>query len=484
MSHSNSQEQTIYRSLAGQIQLGFYQNGERFPSASEIASHFQVSYCPAQRALKALERDGLIKLNRGKATEVLSKPYEDYLKSPVFAQRAYALSYLIQALKLFSSSISFQGLCNMDYEWAPRQTTNEKDMPVKCLYQLFDQSLQSLGNQAVKNLYYDIGSFVGSAFKDILCKLYEGKELDAFWGNMTEAYYQSSQACCNQQYDDAKERLELMESIFYKKLLTYFQMPFPDPDTADRESFKWEPYKGRLKYSDVIAIDLLRKINQGTYPLKTLLPNSTVLADIYHVSEITIRRTVKLLNQSGATKTQNGVGTYVICTCDSSILQKAKDLMIDEHFKTFLEALQFLAITCEKIIQATFSHISTASFDKILNAANIQDQHLSVVATISAFLQAIVHHCPIAAIREIYRKLTLLLLGGSILQFTETGRKVPLAWSELSPLLKKSILTRDSKIFATVIYEIVENTFIITKEILTELGTLGVDQVRTPVRLK
>ena len=45
MSHFNSQEQTIYRSLAGQIQLGFFDDGERFPSVQDIARRYQaVSY--------------------------------------------------------------------------------------------------------------------------------------------------------------------------------------------------------------------------------------------------------------------------------------------------------------------------------------------------------------------------------------------------------------------------------------------------------
>ena len=79
MSNYNSQEQTIYRNLAGKIQLGFYDDGARFPSAKEIAEMFQVSYCPAQRALKMLEAEGLIKLCRGKATIVLAKPFQNYL---------------------------------------------------------------------------------------------------------------------------------------------------------------------------------------------------------------------------------------------------------------------------------------------------------------------------------------------------------------------------------------------------------------------
>lgn len=110
MSNYNSQEQTIYRNLAGKIQLGFYDGGERFPSAKEIASGYQVSYCPAQRALKMLEKDGLIKLCRGKATQILAKPYEDYLGNPVFLQRSAALLDLCEGLKLISPAICFHSL--------------------------------------------------------------------------------------------------------------------------------------------------------------------------------------------------------------------------------------------------------------------------------------------------------------------------------------------------------------------------------------
>ena len=85
MSNSNSRERTIYRSLAGKIQLGFYDNETRFPSAKEIASQYQVSYCPAQRALKMLEQGGLIKLCRGKSTAILDKPYRDYPWKALFS---------------------------------------------------------------------------------------------------------------------------------------------------------------------------------------------------------------------------------------------------------------------------------------------------------------------------------------------------------------------------------------------------------------
>ena len=56
MSQFNSHQQIIYRNLANKIQLGFFQEGDRFPSAQEIADWHRVSYCPVQRALKDLEK--------------------------------------------------------------------------------------------------------------------------------------------------------------------------------------------------------------------------------------------------------------------------------------------------------------------------------------------------------------------------------------------------------------------------------------------
>lgn len=97
----------------------------------------------------------------------------------------------------------------------------------------------------------------------------------------------------------------------------------------------WEPNKGRNRYCDVIAVDLLRKIGQGIHPVGTLFPSNAVLADIYHVSEMTIRRTVGLMNQLGVSETRNGVGTRVVSAGDESTPYKMKSLMSNNKFICF-----------------------------------------------------------------------------------------------------------------------------------------------------
>lgn len=479
MSQPNSQEQTIYRSLAGQIQLGFYDAGERFPSVQEIAGHFQVSCCPAQRALKALERDGLIRLCRGKPTIVLAKPYESFLESPVFLRRAPALGDLVESLGLISSSVCFEGLCLLADSGLPDPPNEKTGHPGKRLYRLFDQALQALGSQTARSLYYDIGSFAQSAFLDILYAKAGGGEAGAYLNGLSDSLLQSLTDCRTGRRPAAKDRLERMERGFYERLGQYFSGQAPE--AADQEPFRWEPYKGRTRYCDIIAIDLLRKIDQGVYPVGSPLPGGAVLADTYHVSPMTIRRTIGLLGKLGITRTRNGVGTGVVCAVDSSTPYKIKNLMIDHNFRICLEALQLLAITCEPVIPYTFSHCPPKALEALEEALQIEAPHASMVAVIGACLQAVACHCPLAAIREIYGKLTLSLLGGSVLQFGESGREPAADWPDISSELSGGLKTGDPQRFAAAFRRMLTDSFHSVQRKLIQIGVAGAQEIRAPL---
>lgn len=170
MHNPNSQEQTIYRILAGQIQLGFFDDGEHFPSARDIAKRYQVSYCPAQRALKMLENDGFIKLNRGKATSILSKPYENYLESDTFKKRTAALLDLSRSLKLILPVICYQSLYHIEKLYPDISETFIYGgvFVDRHLYQQFEKCLHALINQTAFSLYYDVLIFAESSFTDVL----------------------------------------------------------------------------------------------------------------------------------------------------------------------------------------------------------------------------------------------------------------------------------------------------------------------------
>ena len=477
MSNSNSQEQTIYRSLAWRIQLGFFDDGAVFPSVKEIAGKYQASYCPAQRALKMLEQDGLIRLCRGKSTVVLKKPYENYLETDVFRQRTKALSDLTRSLMLISPPICLQGICRMDDVIEEGSLPDSSIHPGRLLYGLFEYSLQYLGSQTALSLYYDISSFIQSSFFDILNARCGREPARLFLQDIWRNYLQCIMESRNRDTLTAGQQLEHLGQVFFRETEAYLSgIPSPGPDEF-QEVFTWEPRKGRSRYCDIIAIDMICKINQGIYPVGSLLPNGSVLADIYHVSEITIRRTISLMNKLGVSRTLNGVGTRVVSRGDASIPYKLKDMTLDDNMRSFLEALQLLAITGGSVFRYVFPHIPEDTLDAIFLAASIPQEKRSMVATISTGMQAVVHHCPLAAIREIYSRITLLLLKGSLLRLEETGDEAVPQWTQISQSIRDSLASRDSAQFSRAFETLFEANFSATKLTLLEIGVSGADEV-------
>lgn len=479
MFNYHSQEQIIYRNLSGKIQMGFYDNGERFPSAKEIADQFHVSYCPAQRALKMLEKDGQIKLYRGSATAVLKKPYENYLESNVFKQRINSLLDLCQSLELLSPAF-----CTYNIQHSKKAVSSLwlKKIALgqhagRGLYQQFERSLHLFGNQTILSLYYDISSFSGSAFLDILSLKYGKEKSDSFLQHIASQYADFIQ---NQHRNTAavlQRKLEGLSRTFFEDIKEYLKTIEYKEVLKDQKLFSWEPRKGRTRYCDVVAIDIICKINQGVYPIGTRLPNGHTLSDIYHISEITVRRTIALLNQLGITETVNGVGTFVISQSGSDIPYKLKDLTLDNNMRDFLEALQILAIISGPVMLVSFPHVPRKMLKELSEAASITDEKKSLVHTVSIALQSVARYCPFAAIRTIYRKLTLLLLKGSILRLEETGAEPVAGWSEVSASVRKSCACSDYAQLAHTFQTLFQDNFASSKQTLLEIGVEGVEKI-------
>lgn len=475
MSSSNSQENTIYRSLSGQIQMGFFDNGVRFPSANVVAARYKVSYCPAVRALKSLEKDGLIQLCRGKETVVLRKPYKNFLESGVYRERAAAIADLSGALALISPDIFYQGLFRMDEEELIVPGV-DGSASIKQLYQLFERLLKALGSQTALSLYYDVGSFTESAYLDMIHILHKD-DYDQWIKGLTIMLMQGIKACRSQNYPEAKSVLTDYFSYVFGEFESY---PYK-AKALDSKPFIWEPRKGRTRYCDSIAIDLVCKIHQGVHPAGSMLPSGLVLADTYHVSTITIRRSIELLNKIGLVKNINGVGTIVVGCESHEIHEKLKELMLEEDLRAFLEGIQFLAITCESVISCSFPYFTKDTLGEIANAISIKEQMASVVTTISTCLLAVVRRCPLAAVGEIYSKLTLLLVKGSVLRLDSYGKEKIPHWENLSGLLLESIAANDAAGFASSFRRLIEGNFAMVKNYLVKAGISGADQVVNPV---
>ncbi|MCH1981981.1 GntR family transcriptional regulator [Ruminococcus sp. OA3] len=478
MTNSNSQEQTIYRDLATQIQIGFFDDAEPFPSVMEIAQLYDVSYCPAQRALKMLEQAGLIKINRKKSSDIISKPYPDYLKSDIFRERMTALKDLNKTLELISPALCFYSFSHLDDSLVEAAAPGRKNTYyVKRLYDSFFQSIRASGSQALLSLFYDILSFSGSAFLDILQALDGEKTTSQFIQHVLSGFQQ-----CMQEYRDGNLRLSKQHLIqlslaFHNKIDQYFENVLPPSSNTPATPFIWEPNKGRIRYIDMIATDIICKINQGRYQPGTFLPPYHHLASTYHVSVSTMRRTIRMLNELGILQTLNGRGSMVISSCGTEVLQKPGSFMSDGYFKDFLEILQMLAAFNDPVINYTFPYFDSETLESIRDAATREDDKEALEAVLSNTLQAVVRHCPLYALQEIYGKITLQLLNGSILRFENAESRHLTGWHEIAQDIVKSCKNRNASQFACSFYRLVEVAFMITKQILSAGGITNLENI-------
>ena len=479
MPGSNSQEQNIYRNLAAQIQSGFYSDGKRFPSVQEIARQFHVSYCPAQRALKALESEGLISIHRGKETRVLKKPVDHFLEGDTFRKRIVSLIDLAKSLRLLSPAISFQGMCQMNPCKTPEGVPagNTRIWHWRELYRTFEEELSALGNQTIHSLYQDINIFIESAFLDIFQMTHTNEEENALLNRFASDHRQCIEHCRNGRYSVARHQLQAMAAPFLDKVDDYLNsIPV---DTTEQETFSWTPQKGRTRYCDMIAIDLVRKINEGHYPEGTFLPKGSVLANIYHVSPITMRRTIGLLNQLGVAKNVNGIGTRIVCADNTETSDRLKAMILGNNLRTFLEAYQLLIVTCEPVLRDSFVHFAQETREKLRQASTIADPRLALTTLTSYSLQGIVRYCPLASIQEIVSKLTLLLLNGSAVPFKDTGKAID--WPRESAMLADALKAGDGARYAFLFRRMHNDIFPVMKSHLQKIGVKNIDHLATPV---
>lgn len=303
-------------------------------------------------------------------------------------------------------------------------------------YRLFDNSLSALGNQTLHGLYHDINAFVESAFLDIFHVSFTEEEEKTYLNRLVNDYRTCLENCKNGKMAEAKKGLEALTDPFHITAEQYLAtLP---ADRTIQENFSWSPQKGRTRYCDMIAIDLVRKINDGTHPAGTLLPNGAILANIYHVSPITIRRTIALLNKLGVAKTVNGVGTRVVSTENTHLSVSLKAIILGNNLRTFLEAYQLFAMTSEPFISYSFPHFPEELTDKLRQAATIAEPNIAISAITATCLQGIVRYCPLASIREITSKLTLLLLNGSAIPHAE----LTIDWNRSSKELQKPLMQK------------------------------------------
>ena len=188
-------------------------------------------------------------------------------------------------------------------------------------------------------------------------------------------------------------------------------------------SFYWNAYEKSSQRCYSLALGLLNEIHLGRYQTEQFLPSPAKIGEEKRVSVTTVRRTLTLLNQLGATRSINGVGTQVLSAADSSRNCDFSRPVIQKRLLDFAQSLQILTLTCGACLEITFDAMDAPAvrwWRKRLLDLKESGRYESVVFD---SLEVIPQFSPVRAVREIYRQLLKILIWGYPLRSLHGSRE-------------------------------------------------------------
>ena len=218
--------------------------------------------------------------------------------------------------------------------------------------------------------------------------------------------------CRQKKWDELWNLIKSFQAELSSAICRFYEEVITMASPGEPITFCWNAYEKSSQQRYSLAIELLKDIRHGLYPEESFLPPPAKIAEARHVSVITIRRTLALLNQLGATQSVNGVGTKVMQTEDSSKLCDFSQPILKKRLLDFVQSLQILSLTCKRITEITMDAMDTTEIQRWKEKLQTLKQigrHESVVYT---SLEIIPQFAPIQAVREIYEQLLQLLLWG------------------------------------------------------------------------
>lgn len=470
----------IYEYFKLRFHFECYKQGDQLPTIETLCNRFNISSLTVRTALKRLEAEGMLSMHNGRRSTVIfdqSREERDDFAIRFFNQRRHALPDLFQSaelvvLPMLAKGFSYMDACDLaTLDSLARQTAPEQWMRFYCYV------LQKTGNTLLMNLFWEIVVFFGIPFpleyqgrtlydvplgqKQLLALLESGKK-----GDKT--------AICRTHHAFQKSVSEqIIDSILCR---------FPPAPQQEQVSFAWCVYRERPQLCSRVAIEVMHDVYQGAFYTMPYLPSYEKMAAKYEVSLSTMRRTIGLLNQLGATRSINGKGTRVLMLHDKDE-DRAPDLTIPSirrNLAYFIQSFELMAESCEDVMRRILSALSKQETDELTDM--LQEylrtgQYVICLLGVFAFLAA---HSPLQGLGEIYGKLYGFNLWGYPLK-DERQKRPGLyhALFELTQALVQALQENDFDRFAETMGAFVKREYAITMDILLEQG-FSREELRMP----
>lgn len=131
-------------------------------------------------------------------------------------------------------------------------------------------------------------------------------------------------------------------------------------------SFVWRIYWERPQICYGLTMRILHGIYLGEYKDAEYLPSYGKMSEKYNVSVSTVRRTIHMLNQTGAAVSVNGVGTRIFPAGVRCNLPDFQSLLSCRNLSLFLQSFEIIAYSCEEVVSSTLLSLTREQYSQLV----------------------------------------------------------------------------------------------------------------------
>lgn len=394
----------VYEYYEARILFGFYREGDALPSIQKICGVFRLAPATVRTALSQLEKNGYVKIEARKTARVVYRvPAARFRENAAryFVPRRQGIADLMQSGALLFEPLWEAGLRRWDAQsWATLRRELARPMPgaVSMPVEFYLLVLGALDNRLILNLYWEAIRYLRFPYlSDEKTWAVEPERLETLSEDATISFLK-------QQLSDAYRQSTAALGEFMEQAGTEY-----DLEREPTVPFVWEIYRKRPQVRYTLVSRIIREILSGRYAVGCYLPSLPEMAEQYGVALHTVRRTLEILNGLGVTRTFHGKGTLV---CMDHLKIDLTKMEIREGMELYVEGLELLAMTIEPVALFTLQAVSKEKRDALTQefvSLRSRERGDLCFETCLSFIE---DQCPLALVRECYRKLREVLVWG------------------------------------------------------------------------
>ncbi len=389
----------VYECYESRILFGFYAYDDWLPSVPVICRYFRMPTATVRFAMARLEEAGYVRILDRKPARVIYKAnLQGYRRNMAeyFAAHREGIADLVESGGLLFAPVH---LYPRGGTVAARFYTFAFEADNSLLSNLYSEIIRYLRFPYLTGDEPPEEGVVDSSEKDFV--LFQKK---------LQAEYQQDVRKLFDFIDRASEEFSLK--------------------TVEQIPFHWNVYRHRPQMRYTLASLIIQEIVSGKYPVGSYLPSLPRMAEQHGVGVNTVRRTLEILNKLGVAETFHGKGTLA-CMKPAEINLADSDL--SEGLRLFMESLQLLALTIQPVLLSVLERSTLEQRRKHAQQYVLLLKNHESYRGIDVCLLFIEEVCPMAFIRECYRKIRELLAWGypfAILRAKKEGRSIHAIYAE------------------------------------------------------